>query len=128
MDSGSGDRKVTAPEAIYDEDGYPTDESLKAIETFVGTPKDLVAFAIELFQGGFVSVADVVDELGRDAKQVTFVTRGWSGAESVIGALSYRTGFHMQFWHSSYRGGQEIYSVPNDRWESETFLAKVRHR
>ncbi|QNE48606.1 hypothetical protein F1C58_16225 (plasmid) [Glaciihabitans sp. INWT7] len=115
---------MIALDATFDSDGYPTDESLEAIETFVGTPKDLVAFAAQMFDGGSVSITDVVDDFGRDAKQVAFVTCGWSGAESVIGALSYRTGFHLFFWHSSYRGGKHVYEIPADRWDVVTLLAR----
>lgn len=115
---------MTAPIPEYNENGYPTEQSLTAIETFVGTPEALIEYATALFDGGYVSVADVVDDFGRDVKQVTFITCGWSGAESVVGALSHRTFFQMRFWHSSYRGGKDVFEIQTEHWQTEGPLGR----
>ena len=52
---------MTAPVPEYDDDGYPTEESLTAIETFVGTPEALIGYATALFDGGHVTVEGIVD-------------------------------------------------------------------
>jgi hypothetical protein len=115
---------VNAPVPEYNEDGYPTYESLTAIETFVGTPEALIEYATALFHGGYITVEDVVHHFGRAVKRVTFITNGWSGAESVLGALSHHTIFHMLFWESSHRGGKAIYEIPISRWTEPASLGR----
>jgi hypothetical protein len=115
---------VNAPVPEYNEDGYPTDESLTAIETFVGTPEALIEYATALLKVGSHTVEDGFDDWPQQVKRVTFVTGGWSGAESVLGALSYHTIFHRLFWESSHRGGMEIYEIPLSRWTEPTSLGR----
>ena len=101
---------------------YPTEEALKLIKTFEGTPSNLVWLLRKLWWGGeqMVSAADVEDYV-----EVTFVTVGWSGNESLLGALN-MTMFEMRFWESSHRGGKHVYLVRTEDWDKVAFLGDIR--
>lgn len=99
------------------DDGYPTDEELDSFATFTGTPRGIIELATSLWNyPAAVKVEDASDDLGRAVKRVEMVTLGWSGNESVAGALS-RTLFHYLWWSSSHKGGLAVYEVPADQWE-----------
>lgn len=101
---------------------YPTEEALELINTFEGTPSNLVWLLRELWYGGkeMVSATNVEDHV-----EVTFVTVGWSGNESLIGALN-MTVFEMRFWESSHRGGKHVYRVRTENWDKSSYLGDIR--
>lgn len=105
---------------------YPTEEALELINTFEGTPSNLVWLLRELWYGGekMVSAANVED-YGEDYVEITFVTVGWSGNESLLGALN-RTVFEMRFWESSHRGGKHVYRVRTEDWDKSSYLGDIR--
>lgn len=112
---------VAAPDPdgdLLDEDGYPTETALHRILTFTGTVHELVECVRSLWWSDFITVDDVQNDYGRPIKKVSFVTGGWSGNETLAGALE-RTLFHMVFWESSSRGGLTIYEVPESSWGME---------
>ena len=111
---------------VIDDNGYPTESALVALDHFKGTPHDLAQHVIAMVReyGAFV-IDDIADEWGRAAKRLTLVTGGWSGCEEVIGRLS-ETMFHFSYWESSWRGGKHTYVIPADRWEVAALMGDPR--
>jgi hypothetical protein len=86
-----------------DDDGYPTDESIKAVETWTGDPAELLD-----------AVADYFNDCGygrarRRGNVWRFATGGWSGCESLLGALP--PFVYAVAWRSSRRGGLHYYGL-----------------
>jgi len=80
-----------------DSDGYPTDESLEQIKNYEGDHGDLLA-----------EVAFLFGQYGKcrfEGNHWKISTRGWSGCESVIGAMKENKIFWMMCWYMSKRGG-----------------------
>lgn len=112
---------------LYNEDGYPTEEALNALRDFYGTPEEFVDYATALYRGGFVKVektnpAD--DRWERVFIEVSFVTGGWSGAESVSSVI-HDTLFHFAYWEMSRRGGLFVYRVSDHQWNGERGLLGI---
>jgi hypothetical protein len=112
---------------MYDENGYPTDEALDKIATFEGTPATMVAYLTDLFHGGFVKHERGEDRYGEARHEISFITGGWSGAESVLGRLPW-TSFHRAGWDSSHRGGLEVYHFTDAQWDEEGFWGRFDRR
>lgn len=111
--------------ALYDEDGYPTDEALDYLDRFEGTPAEYVAYAESLWDGGAGVRIEDADRWGRPTKKVSFVTGGWSGCETVAGHMK-RTMFSFAYWQHSTRGGLTVFEVPASQWDEPIFLGKLR--
>lgn len=109
---------------LYDDEGYPTAEALNYLETFQGTPAQLIDFAESLYDNGFARVKDTHEAVYGDRKRVELVTGGWSGAETVNAVLK-RTLFHFGFWESHSRGGLTVYDVPADRWDVSAYWGNM---
>lgn len=113
---------------LFDDDGYPTDEALAAVDAFQGTAAEYVAFVSILYtqQGyGKAVLVDRVNDFGRDRKELTLVTGGWSGCEDVLSRIR-NSFFHVTFWQASFRGGKDIYDIPADMWDSEMTWGSLR--
>lgn len=102
---------------IVVDDGYPTEEALRAIRYWTGTPRNLVDGLLEpVFRPGGLVGVETGDRHGREVYVVTLVTGGWSGCESAITALN--KGFwRVAYWESDHRGGKHVYEVPTDRYD-----------
>lgn len=109
--STSGDTS----EDLIDGDGYPTDQALDRISTFTGTAEEMAGYVQSLMHNGAAKVEDFTDDFQRPGKRLTLVTGGWSGCESVIGAL-HETMFHFMGWESSFRGGKHTYTFSLPQW------------
>ena len=110
MDSSTPDAAApAAPEDRIDEDGYPTDEALDYLRNFHGSAAEMVSYVRSLMNNGSSTLEDFIDDYGRNEQRLTLVTCGWSGCESVIGAL-HGTMFNVMFWESSHRGGKHTYT------------------
>ena len=86
----------------FDSNGYPTDETIRAIEQW--EPRDfdgLFAFIEAAWNdcGSVISIGD----------QVSLVTGGWSGNEEIVDALGRNRIADMLYWESSHRGGLHVY-------------------
>jgi len=92
-----------------DGDGYPFDEDLDKIKAW--PPADLrglVAFARERW-----AYPEYWTETEADGGiEIRASTGGWSGNESVIGALRGNTMFWLICWQESRRGGGYTFLVP----------------
>ncbi len=89
---------MNAPE--FDKDGYPTAGTLRAIMFWpVDKRGDLAAFVCEAWKYPERAVYD-------KAKATLFLsTGGWSGNESIVGALQENAIFWAVCWYEARRGG-----------------------
>jgi len=108
----------------YTEDGYPTEEALERLCNFEGTAGGMAEYIAALMKNGSGRIDHSSDAWNRPRKKLTLITMGWSGCESVIGAL-HDTLFHFAFWELSARGGLFVYQIPDGLWGSESKWGKV---
>ena len=109
-------------EPTFTADGYPTDDTLEEIENWeIKTAQD----AIDVME--YVGMAwsypkywdvkrDVPNEWGRKEARYIFSTGGWSGNESLVGALENNVILNMLGAWSWQRGGHYEYRLrePSD--------------
>ena len=108
----------------FDSYGYPTDETLKTIEEWPYTDdfRLLMDYVQEAWAdyGWFERCAPEVAEAMdgdrdcHDGHWWCYATGGWSGNESIIGALERNAIFHFYAWYCSVRGGYGEYHVRPD--------------
>jgi len=89
----------------FDRDGYPTEETLKAIREW--PPEDMRGLAE--FVCGAWQYEDYAKLCGRSLE---LHTGGWSGNESLIGALQDNVMFWALCWLKSERGGHFWFELP----------------
>jgi hypothetical protein len=102
-------------EPEFDADGYPTDATLETIKNwpyghgFI----DLMEYVQSAWWNGdtLISRDKIQDQLGNDMWEYTLVTMGWSGNESIVGAMDSNHLFYSLCWRESHRGGKHIYEV-----------------
>jgi hypothetical protein len=95
-----------------DELDYPRTEDLNALAHFKGTPRGFFAVVRDLWSDpARVREVPVADSIGSSAFEVTLVTGGWSGNESVAEVVC-DSFAHVLWWRSSERGGLSVYRVP----------------
>jgi len=103
---------------VPDEDGYPLEEELKRIREWPWEKSDwdgLLEFVKTIWwapdwgwHNGIVE--DWITEASMKRYQIS--TGGWSGNESIIGALHLNHMFWMFCWKQSRVGGHYIFEVP----------------
>ena len=99
----------------FDNDGYPTEETLETIAEWRGSYRDLLEFARQAWHWlDYVSIAKTKNTFGNEVLEYTFVTGGWSGNEDVISALHKNIVFYAFCWKESHRGGRHIYEVKDE--------------
>lgn len=89
----------------FDADGYPTDETLRAISEWP-VPDDtqgLIEFVMAAWK--------YPDAIRYKNRWFTFETGGWSGNESIVAALNKNLMFRVLYWYESRRGGHYEYRV-----------------
>lgn len=92
---------------------YPTEEQLEKIKNWpiLGIDnvdyKDLMAYVRELWEYGNWGFEDNGDGV------YALHTGGWSGNESIIGALEQNMMFWMIYWVQSMRGGHYVFGPPH---------------
>lgn len=99
-----------------DDDGYPTEETLKLIREWdYHDVNGLAEFVVSIWHWGEpwaqLSVTRT-DDFHKEYRELRLATGGWSGNESVIGALDANVMFNAICWYMSQRGGLHIYHVP----------------
>jgi hypothetical protein len=93
------------PEEI-DDDGYPSDAALERIAQWPHTDfAGLIAYVRTLWWGP-------PNYWEQDGRALSISTAGWSGNESIIGALQRNTMFWLMCWQSSRRGGHYEFQLP----------------
>jgi hypothetical protein len=99
---------------FFDEDGYPTEKLLDKIENWEYNSKyeELMQFIKPYWR---YSDFGYWDEKTLDkGKEYHISTAGWSGNESIIGALKENKIFWMVSWIQSRRGGHYIFEVKDE--------------
>lgn len=93
--------------ADKDEHGYPTDEALQRIEEWPYAEgfDNLMRYVESLWAYGDCFYRDPYN------RAYVLVTGGWSGNESVVGALSRNLVFWGMCWDSSHRGGKHKFTL-----------------
>jgi hypothetical protein len=107
------------------EDGYPTEEELKDVESWHVRSEEGCQELLEFVKdcwwmpGWGWSELDIVDDLATSFETPYHVYRistgGWSGNESLIHSMQKNTMFWMLAWYSSRRGGHYEFRVRRDR-------------
>lgn len=97
-------------EPTFDADGYPTEETLAAIKNWNVVndgPYELVEFLHKAwhFAGWGWLMKPIRRGMSKGHHKLYISTGGWSGNESLIGALQENGMFMAMFWVSSTRGG-----------------------
>lgn len=85
------------------DDGYPTDETLRAITDWdaIKNPHGLMEFIRPYWE--------IYGSMKRRGSVYRLATGGWSGNEDIIDAM--HAGPMMIFWESSRRGRLHVYDV-----------------
>lgn len=104
-------------EPTMDTDGYPTDETLKLIETWPMTQTNsLLDFIAKAWHFAEYGVSHKLTKQERicamaflDEKFLRLATCGWSGNESLIGAFERNQEAWFMTWCLSSRGGLYIF-------------------
>jgi len=95
---------------MLDENGYPDEASLKAIEEW------------DILKQGVQGLLDLIEEntnhpdfsfsiTGKKVLRFEYHTGGWSGNEDVISALRRNILFFAVFWQKSTRGGHYYFKI-----------------
>lgn len=109
-----------------DDDGYPTEESLRQIaQAPIRSRKDcaaLLGHVRSIWQWG---PTQVTEENG----MFRLSTGGWSGNEDIVAALQDNTMFWALCWESSRRGGHHVFrvGVMADRTSATVFAMVFEH-
>lgn len=109
----------------FDKDGYPTEETLKAVEEMpdVAEVLDLVRSAWhwpDWVRDGLTPAEEGVLRVttGDSARRfIRFSTGGWSGNENLIHALRRNRLVWLEAWRLSGNGGLHIFEYPRRRDE-----------
>jgi len=108
---------MTAP--TFDSDGYPTDETLAAIEAWpyqdLAACLDFVKAAWHWDDWATHDLSAHEAAIVRAEKTDTYLrlaTGGWSGNESLVAALRANRMISLQAWRLHARGGLHIYQYP----------------
>ena len=110
---------MTMNEPTFDKDGYPTEETLERIATWpIETVADMHA-AMD-FAGSAWSYPDrweTFEEINATnpaapERVYRFSTGGWSGNESIVGAIERNLVLQMMGAYSWQRGGHYVYRFP----------------
>lgn len=95
-----------------EDDEYPSEADLTALEQFEGTPRHFVDEVIRLWAyPSYTTVTTITDDFGKEVLQLRLATGGWSGNEDVIQAIDAGM-FRILYWHLSQRGGLHLYRIP----------------
>ena len=102
--------------AIFDKDGYPTDKILKRVENWDFSKRSIDEF-LTLIEDLW-SYKDRFVLTNKNVLRLYLSTGGWSGNESIIGAMMSNHLFWMCCWEKSRRGGHYWFKI-NEKKEGE---------
>ena len=96
-------------EPTFDADGYPTQETLDAIKEWpVNDPEGWFDFVEDAW-----TYNDSFRRTFR-GRHIEAATGGWSGNESLIGAMAENGIIWAVCWQSSHRGGLYVFDIPEN--------------
>lgn len=95
---------------LLDDEGYPTDAAVDRILNFEGTPQEFIDYIKSLWAYRLFGTDTELDDWGKPYVRFHLATGGWSGNETIIGAVE-KTMFSFMFWESSRRGGAFEYRI-----------------
>jgi hypothetical protein len=93
-----------------EENGYPTEEELTKIKTWDFPKNGSIQDFIEFIQKSWYYEDRFVLK-GKNILRLYLSTGGWSGNESVIGAMRENWTFWMMTWQKSVRGGHYWFKI-----------------
>lgn len=95
-----------------DEDGYPTEDALKAIAEWPHAFgfRELMRSILPCWRYAESGYWEKSTSGAVDVYELS--TAGWSGNESIISALESNRIFWLFCWHQSTRGGHYIFHMP----------------
>lgn len=103
-----GTEMTTAlPELTFDCEGYPADSLLDGIANF---PVENKAGCARLLEHLEPAVAPY-GWFTKDGTRYEIATGGWSGVESIVGALESNFLFWALAWESTHRGGLYVFEL-----------------
>ena len=88
-----------------DKDGYPTEQELERVRSY-----DIVNGSLIEFMEYIKSIWQYEDYFEFYQGKWHISTCGWSGNETIIGAMKQNAMFWMLYWEQSRRGGHYIFS------------------
>lgn len=105
----------------FDADGYPSDETIEAIEQwawqdaagcldFVKAAWHYPEYARDEITAGEAEVLHAE----KTEKYLRLATGGWSGNEDLIAAIRHNQMVHALTWRLNARGGLHIYRYPSE--------------
>lgn len=98
-----------------DDDGYPDDASLEAIKAWDGPARvlfDAIRDIWEYADIGYFQQEEGIDQPHDEPCTIYRLhTGGWSGNESIIGALMANFAIWHRCWVSTTRGGHYVFHV-----------------
>lgn len=102
-----------------DSDGYPEEDELQAVREWPYSDlpgmMDYVRERWRYADDGYWRVFHGTDELSKQPLTVyTIRTGGWSGNESLVGAMQENSMFMAICWEQSCRGGQYEFRIPDN--------------
>ena len=103
-----------------DEDGYPTDEELETIRKYKFQTWEDVLDLLEHIRELWWHNSDGFVLKGKNILKLQLHTWGWSGNESVIGALEQNTMFYPLFWVESRLGGHYKFEFRKSMFRSRS--------
>lgn len=108
------------PEPTFDRGGYPTDETLEAIEKWPITSQADCAKLLEFVEKTLHPVYGVIRKklgtniLNEPIRMYELATGGWPGNESIVSSLERNFAFHAFCWESDHRGGLHVFHVQRE--------------
>ena len=107
---------------MFDKNGYPDEEALKAIATFDFGDKFLnLPSYLKLIRA--LWHWDDYFRYNENTGCLELHTGGWSGNESIISALQDHKYFWWVFWYKSKRGGHYWFEIY--QWEPDGKIRKI---
>lgn len=99
---------------LLDEDGYPTEDALYIVEHWVGDAPSWLRLVKSLWNYAEMTwdlQQGEADGNNQAKQEVQVSTFGWSGNESLIGAMERNFILWSMHWVQSRRGGHYIFEI-----------------
>ncbi len=97
-----------------DKDGYPEEHELKTIEKWDFRKKPVTEFIQYIVDRWMYAESGYSTIKGKRVLQWWLSTAGWSGNESIIGAMKCNFVFWLMAWEWSAKGGHYFFKIRLD--------------